>query len=370
MADRLIESTGDFPSRSSSPTVRFAALLERHYSLILESYQEIMTRSAGPNTWYPGDRDQAAAKIIEILDEVRDNVRGSAGKGSDGYGADPGRPAAGQLAAGVACACAETLFKVTVRTLIRHVEDDPELLPPFFVAITSLNEISGRLIKDSALVYANSLLGHIQQAQLHERLRIARELHDHLGEGISAALRQIELHEINADAALLPDPALHTMLAKLALRETMAKLRIVIFDLRRDPVTSLSKEINEYIASAASEAEVRLRLTGDENKIPSVVIGEVFLIIREALRNALTHSAPRLVLINIGIMPNKLEVYVEDDGCGFDLQDLEAKGSSTLGLATMRERAALIGGVLAVSSSHGRGTRVSLQVPLTAALPN
>jgi signal transduction histidine kinase len=112
-----------------------------------------------------------------------------------------------------------------------------------------------------------------------------------------------------------------------------------------------------------ADADVRLHVSGDEAWAPPAVLDEVFLILREALRNALTHAAPQLVLIGVEICARELTAWVMDDGRGFS-PPAATQTASGSGLASMRERAALVGGRLVVSSMPGHGTRVELHVPI------
>jgi signal transduction histidine kinase len=107
-----------------------------------------------------------------------------------------------------------------------------------------------------------------------------------------------------------------------------------------------------------------LRVSGDETWAPSAVTEEAFLIIREAVRNALRHGAPAMVLIGVAFAPHELHAWVEDDGRGFAFDDMVDDASAGAGLASMRERADLIGGRLTIASAPGRGARVELLVPL------
>ncbi|HET9895062.1 MAG TPA: ATP-binding protein [Streptosporangiaceae bacterium] len=252
-------------------------------------------------------------------------------------------------------------FNVTVSAMMRHVQDDFRLLSVFTLAITALNESINRRIREANIAYNGYLLDRIHRAHLDERHRIARDLHDRLGEGVSGALRQLELHElVEPDRPV--EPRLHTSLAKGALTEAMDRLRLVILDLRRDSVTSLEKALGDYVISTATDVDVRLRISGDESWAPPTVIDEVFLIIREALRNALAHASPQVVLVRADLAPHELRAWVEDDGSGFDPRAVCTRISA--GIASMRERAALVGGKLAISSSPGQGTQVELVVPL------
>ena len=89
---------------------------------------------------------------------------------------------------------------MTVRSLGSHVRSDPDLLPCFVMAVLALNESIGRRIREAAHAYAGLLLERVDQAHIEERRRIARDLHDQLGESMSVALRQFELYELGQRA--------------------------------------------------------------------------------------------------------------------------------------------------------------------------
>jgi signal transduction histidine kinase len=82
----------------------------------------------------------------------------------------------------------------------------------------------------------------------------------------------------------------------------------------------------------------------------------------EAIGNALAHAAPATVRVRLDLRADAIRLEVSDDGCGFDLTEV-LRVSSRLGLTSMRERAAALGGNLWVDTAPGAGTRVVLKVP-------
>jgi signal transduction histidine kinase len=205
-------------------------------------------------------------------------------------------------------------------------------------------------------VEADDLLYQAEQARAQERRRIARDLHDRLGDSLSAALRQLELHEIasGCDAEQVKD----------SLAEAMRRLRVVLGDLRPEPVCGLKGALTRYLDSMVPEPEVRMAIEGDEAWVPGNILYEAFLIIKEAIRNVLRHSGSATLQISVTLARHELRAQVEDDGRGF-LPGLRAcSTSSENGLLAMRERADLIGGRLTVCSAPGNGTLVRLRVPL------
>jgi signal transduction histidine kinase len=350
---------------------RFAALIRAEQGAILASYAKSLEASNSPVIAEPDVGGRAMTNAAEIIADVAASVQGSEVRSDDHYEMLPwmmgSARAESQLSPADLMRAAGAFFDVTVGFLADHVKDDPGLLPCFTAAVVALNENISRRIREATLAYTGYLLERVDQAQIDERRRIARDLHDRLGEGMSVALRQLELHELASKAdPLTPSP--RATMAKDAITEAMRRLRGVTSDLRQDSVRSLEKALIQYIDSVAADVaagtDVRLRVSGDERWALPAVIDEAFLIIREAIRNSLSHGAPRMVLIGVALAPHELHAWVEDDGRGFMLASRPATVFSGTGLAAMRERAASVGGRLGIDSAPGQGTRVELIVPL------
>ena len=201
----------------------------------------------------------------------------------------------------------------------------------------------------------------VHEARLDERRRVARELHDRLGEVLTVGLRQLDLDEIMGPEI----PEAQSKVAREVLVEAMRRLRLVTSGLRDEPVTSFEKALADFLNRVCADADVHLVVLGDETWAPAAVIDEAFLIAREALRNALNHGAPQSVVVGVEVTRRELRAWVDDDGKGFAVgADAESPAAGT-GLATMRERAALLGGTLVIASKPGHGTSVELNVPLS-----
>jgi signal transduction histidine kinase len=347
---------------------RFAALVTADSAAISASFRERLEAMQSPVMADSRAQAQVMANATETIADVTGSLRAGTVKIDDRYKllarAIGETRAEARLRPIDSLRAAEAFFDVAVTSLAHHVGDDPELLPSFVVAVRALNESISLRVRQANLTYTGYLLDRISKAHLDERHRIARDLHDQLGEGLSVALRQVELHEI-AITKNLPNPTSRIGIVKDALAEAMRRLRVVTSDLRRDSITSLEKALLTYIGSATADAHVRLRVSGDEMWAPGIVIDETFLIIREAIRNALTHGDPQIVLVRVALTPDELRALVEDDGRGFVVPQGGDRGFAGNGLASMRERAALIGGQLTVTSIPGEGTHVELVVPLT-----
>ena len=226
--------------------------------------------------------------------------------------------------------------------------------------LSGLNKWVGRRMNagDGGLAqYEN----RVYEARLDERRRIARELHDRLGEVLTVGLRPLDLDEIMGPEI----PEGQSVIAREVLVEAMRRLRLVTSGLRDEPVTSFEKALADFLNRVCADADVHLVVLGDETWAPAEVIDEAFLIVREALRNALTHGAPQSVVVGVEVTRRELRAWVDDDGRGFACGDEAESPAAGTGLATMRERARLLGGTLAIVSKPGRGTSVELNVPLS-----
>jgi signal transduction histidine kinase len=339
---------------------RFAELIRAERATLLETYASSLEHLVSPVVADTRAREQAMRDAAEIIADVAAIVQGNDTRSGDHdkilalmigeARADSRLSPADLLRAAV------VFFEVTVKSLGDHVRADPKLLPCFVTAVIALNESIGRRIREVTLGYAGLLLERIDQAHVEERRRIARDLHDLLGESMSVALRQFELYELAGGG----EPAAGAASVRRALTESMDRLRAVTSDLRREAVHSLENSLVMYLDSVAGEADVRLRVSGDESWVPPAVLEEAFLIIGEAIRNALTHGHPQTLLIGITLAPHELHAWVEDDGCGFHADAV----SAGTGLTSMRERAALLGGRLTVASAPGQGTQLELLIPL------
>jgi signal transduction histidine kinase len=124
---------------------------------------------------------------------------------------------------------------------------------------------------------------------------------------------------------------------------------------------ALSRYAADYTKS--QNIAVDLALNGiDFSNLPSGVQIALYRILQEALTNVARHSGARAVSIRFTRLATALEVVVSDDGCGFDAHAV-AVSSHRLGIQSMRERAAMLGGTIRFIS-QAKGTRILVQVPL------
>lgn len=203
----------------------------------------------------------------------------------------------------------------------------------------------------------------LEGARAQERRSIGRELHDRVAHTMGMAHQSLQLYE--ALQASDPDRARAKLaLAKRMIVEAMGQTRDLATTLREaEAKRGLEPALSELLEEALSpEISYELEVQGDEGLLPARTRDQMFLILREAVRNAMAHSGMGLMRIVLNITEGEAIGIVEDDGGGFDPDEAKRNGSS--GLRYMEERATLVGGRLRVASAPDRGTRVAVEVPL------
>ena len=239
----------------------------------------------------------------------------------------------------------------------------------------SFSERDQRLVEMFALhaeiaIQNARLHGRVQRlALLDERLRISRDLHDGIIQGLYAVALSLEdvpdlMADDPADAVSRVDRAIDR------LNTSIGEIRSFIMDLGTDTgdiafssrlagltdellLTSGGRMVVEHELAAATEIDDRLSIEASS---------QLLQIAREALSNAIRHSGATRVQLSFRIEAGNAILDVEDDGHGFDTAAPPRAGH--LGLANLKERAASLGGTLEISSRSGAGTRIIASVPL------
>jgi signal transduction histidine kinase len=199
------------------------------------------------------------------------------------------------------------------------------------------------------------------RVQEAERRAIARELHDQVGQVLTALKFQLEAAQAapDRDAALAEAKAMTQDLLQ-CVRELTRQLRPqVLDDLGLQPAIEWHAGLFSRQTGVAVETDVSL----PPGRLPEELETAVFRVVQEALTNVARHSGAKSALVTITTGADSLHAEISDPGCGFDSSSARAIGAS-LGLTVMTERVSLVGGSLEVVSQPGRGTRVSAEFPL------
>ena len=221
-----------------------------------------------------------------------------------------------------------------------------------------------RLVASQAKLRASyeqisDLGGRLIQAQEVERARIARELHDDLGQQIALVVgdlqRAADLGERFARAALSRAHGLAKSVHELSHRLHPVKLRLLGLPAA---LNSLQQEL------ARPGVTISFTHTNVPNSLPEDVTLCLYRVVQEALQNAVKHSGAREVFVHLQGADTGLTAIVIDDGAGFDVDAQFGKG---LGLVSMTERLEAVGGTLKIRSTPGSGTRLKMTVPVVIA---
>jgi two-component system, NarL family, sensor kinase len=208
----------------------------------------------------------------------------------------------------------------------------------------------------------------VLQLQEEERTRISRDLHDGIGQSLTALRIQLELLEqrvAERDAALSPDAASARELAESCLAEVRQLARVLrppmLDDLGLGPTLRwLTRTLQEKTGVA-----IELRLEGDEARADPAVETIVYRLVQEALTNVVKHAAARSAAVTVSKEAGRIRVRVEDQGRGFEpAQILSSAEEAGLGVRGMRDRVHFFNGRFKVRSAPGAGTVVEAEIPL------
>lgn len=206
------------------------------------------------------------------------------------------------------------------------------------------------------------MVAHHEVACEEERKHIARELHDELGQLLSALKRDVALLSDKAGG----DPSLSGTLADMRalLDKTFEVTRSVTCSLRP---AALDFGLVPALEWLAQEFEQRwqtccvLDLQGEELPLRDALAATIFRVVQESLTNVARHAHASCVEVSMRHADGRLFLRIRDNGCGFD--EAKASGQPGFGLLSMRERVLSVGGRVQITSAPGQGTVVSIDVP-------
>ncbi|MFN8459629.1 MAG: GAF domain-containing sensor histidine kinase, partial [Anaerolineae bacterium] len=205
-----------------------------------------------------------------------------------------------------------------------------------------------------------------QLGVIEERNRLAREIHDTLAQGLTAVALKLETADALLEAGVSPERVRQTVQQALDLtRSNLEEARRSVLDLRAAPLegrtlvealTALTEDwtrqhgLPAFFSAAGGTRPLAVRLE----------VG-LYRIAQEALTNIARHAQASQVSLELVTTPTQIRLNIEDDGQGFEADDISPGRYGLLGL---NERAKLLGGTLRLESSSGAGTRLEVTIPL------
>jgi signal transduction histidine kinase len=211
------------------------------------------------------------------------------------------------------------------------------------------------------------LSARLVQAQETERRALSRELHDEVGQSLSAVL--VELRNLSAAQSNRPQTqprkqieAAHIETIKGLVENTVRVIRNMSLLLRPSMLDDLgllpALKWQARECSKLTSMDVNVAAELDSDNLPDDYKTCIYRVVQEALHNCARHSQAKAIRIKVQQQPERLLLTIQDDGLGFDAQ--QTKG---LGLLGIQERAARLGGVCDIHSAPGSGTIISVELP-------
>ena len=221
----------------------------------------------------------------------------------------------------------------------------------------ALRESAGRL---------QVLSRRVVEVQEEERRHLARELHDEIGQSLTAIGINLQALLRSCSAVMLP----HLEECISIVDHSIEQVRHLSLDLRPAMLDDLGlvATLRWYLDRQAQRVgyQARFAADADEIRLSSEVATAAFRVAQEALTNVARHAYAQKVRVTVRFRDGGLRLIVRDDGAGFDPEVILRRGvrGEGVGLLGMRERASLLGGRVVIRSAIGRGTEIWLMVPV------
>jgi len=214
------------------------------------------------------------------------------------------------------------------------------------------------------------LSSQLLTAQETERGRIARELHDGIGQSLSAIKFRVE-DALGQLAKGSTESSVSNLVNLIpVIQSTVEEVRRITMDLRPSTLDDLGilatiAWLCREFQSTYSTVEIKREISAEESDVPNPLKIVLYRVLQEALNNVVKHSGANMVTISLAKKDNTIQLAIEDNGCGFDVDEARSVESSKrgFGLGSMKERTELSGGTFVINSAKGRGTFVLASWP-------
>lgn len=232
----------------------------------------------------------------------------------------------------------------------------------------ALSDVTARKNAEEELIHSEAQLrqlsGHLLQVHEEERSHFARELHDELGQNLSALRIAFDLF---ADELGTRRPAMFSRLAAInqMILGTGDAMHRICEDLRPGVLDDLGLEaaLGSHVKRWAKQSGIAcdLELDCEVNDIGEPISTAIFRIVQESLTNIARHARATRVEVSLHLRGENLQLTIADDGCGLP-SELNGEKRS-YGLLGMRERVNMLGGHMTIDSKLGRGTHIEVNIP-------
>lgn len=213
---------------------------------------------------------------------------------------------------------------------------------------------------------------HMLEVQEMERQRIARELHDSATQNLVALVNKLDFCSSLTDIDSIRCRLEIQSVIKY-LKDTITDIRETIYDLRPMAFDDIGMDValEQFIDKVKSASNLHITVEDKDdilknNGLKMIFKLSVFRIIQEACNNVVRHAKAKTINICLRKVENMLWLSIEDDGIGFEYNEMECRGkedNSGFGLSMMKERAYLLSGDFQIESEKEKGTKITVKIP-------
>jgi signal transduction histidine kinase len=224
----------------------------------------------------------------------------------------------------------------------------------------------------NAVLYENLLneRNRIVEVEEEARKKLARDLHDGPTQNVAAIAMRMSIIQRTLERTPEQVPAELKKVEEIA-RKTTKEIRHMLFTLRplvleNQGIAAALDQLAEKMKETHSQA-VAVRVSKEaERALDPAQQGVIFYIIEEAVGNARKHAQAQLISVTVNRQEDVVVIQIADNGVGFDTGAVEANYDSrgSLGMVNLKERTELLGGTLRIESKLGRGTNITVLVPI------
>ncbi len=244
-----------------------------------------------------------------------------------------------------------------------HIYPSPDGISVFVRDITDKKKAEQEL--EETNMQLRNLSSHLQNIREEERMQIARDIHDELGQQLTGL--KIDMYWLSKRLSTQDEAIIKKMSSTIELiDETIKSVRRISSNLRPSILDDLgliaALEWHSQEVGKRSEIEINFSSDGVKFDVPVAITTAVFRVYQEILTNAIRHANANTITSDLKIKDNQLMMEVKDDGQGMDLTKISSK--KTLGLIGMKERVYALGGKFELKSKPGKGTQIKISIPV------
>jgi signal transduction histidine kinase len=254
------------------------------------------------------------------------------------------------------------LCKAAVTVVVRNLVPGTSSENIAKIALAVQEIVMDRVSRMVMASYVDYLLTKVKETQFEERRRYSRELHDRLAHRMTVVNQSLELYQAfrESDAERAEG---RLDLAQESARESLDLMREFAKELRLSETSDGLRIALENLMriSVPEGVDYEVRVEGEEKHLPDYVRDQLYMVLREGVRNAVAHSGSDRIEVEVGLTPRRVRARVRDRGTGLEPADHTTEG---LGLSSMQERISLLSGTFELVPEPGGGARAEVSLPL------